>query len=127
MNAHSTKDLAYLQLLRELDRRLAQSDFLSFYMRMTGFSPPKHIRVMCKVAQALEDDIIDRAMIFAPPRHAKTLLFSELLPAWIMGRHPKTSLMSVMHTGRFAAKTGRKVRNLLTHQSWPFDLSLIHI
>ena len=114
----------YLLLLEEQDRRKAQDSFLAFYMRMTGYTPPAHIKVMAKVAQALEDDRIDRAMIFAPPRHAKTTIFSTLLPAWIMGRHDTAKLMSVVHTQRFASKVGRSVRNTLLKPEWPFAAAL---
>lgn len=110
-----------LALLDELDRRAAQKSFLRFYMRMTGFEPPRHVKVIAKLCQAMEDDKIDRAMLFAPPRHAKTLLSTTLFPAWIMGRHPTTKLMSVVHTGRFSEKLGRNVRNLMRSPRWPFS------
>lgn len=109
-----------LALLDELDRRAAQKSFLRFYQRMTGFKPPAHVKVIAKLCQAMEGDKIDRAMLFAPPRHAKTLLATTLFPAWIMGRHPTTKLMSVVHTGRYSEKLGRNVRNLMRSPRWPF-------
>ena len=122
MNAEADPaDYALRDALEELDRLDARNNFLAFYQRMTGFSPPKHIRVIAKLCQAMEEDRIDRAMLFAPPRHAKTLTASKLFPAWIMGRHPSTSLMSVVHTQAYAGKVGRAVRNLLRHPAWPFD------
>jgi predicted phage terminase large subunit-like protein len=108
----------------ELDMRRSRAQFLAFYQRMTGFTPPKHVRLICRAIQSMEEDLIDRLMVFAPPRHAKTLLCTTLAPAWIMGRHPSTKLMSVVHTADFAGKTGRKVRNLLRHPQWPFDVHL---
>lgn len=110
-----------LDLLEERDRQAARNSFLAFYMRMTGFEPPAHVKVVARVLQSMEEDKIDRAMIFAPPRHAKTLLATILFPAWVMGRHPKTSLMSIVHTQDYAGKVGRKVRNLLRNPGWPFD------
>jgi predicted phage terminase large subunit-like protein len=106
----------------ELDRRRSRENFLSFYMRMTGMFPPRHFRLIAALAEALESDQIDRAMLFAPPRHIKTLGISTLFPAWIMGRHPTTKIMSVVHTDRYAKKVGRNVRNLLRRQEWPFDV-----
>lgn len=114
-------DLDELEVLRELDRLEAQESFLAFYMRMTGFHPPEHVKVIANHLQAVEDDLIDRLMLFAPPRHAKSLLGSILFPAWIMGRHPTTKLMSVVHTQGYARKIGRQVRNLLRHPDWPFN------
>lgn len=113
-----------LAILDELDRRAARDSFLRYYCRMTGFTPPKHVRAMAAVAQALEEDTVDRAMVFLPPRHAKTTMFSHLLPSWIMGRHPAAKLMSVAHTQKYAAKIGRNVRNLTYRPEYPFELRL---
>jgi predicted phage terminase large subunit-like protein len=87
---------------------------------MTGFSAPPHIKLACKLAQRLEEDVVDRAMIFMPPRHSKTTLFSDLFPSWILGRHPTSKLMSVAHTERFAKKLGGKVRGRTRQPEWPF-------
>lgn len=66
-------DLRLIEALEEQDRRRAQESFLAFYMRMTRFEPPKHAKVICKFLQAMDDDKIDRGMLFAPPRHIKRL------------------------------------------------------
>lgn len=105
----------------EIDRRRARDNFLAFYMRMTGFLPPRHFRIIARLLQSMEEDKVDRAMIFAPPRHAKTIGATILFPAWLMGRHPTTALMSIVHTQDYAGKIGRKVRNLLRSPAWPFD------
>lgn len=118
---HATDLEEELALLEEQDRRRARESFLAFYMRMTGYKPPRHFRVIAKLLQSIEEDKVDRAMIFAPPRHIKTLGASQLFPAWVMGRRPTTPVMSVVHTQRFAQKLGRKVRNLLRDPAWPFD------
>jgi len=121
----SPADMEELILLEEQDRRAAQTSFLRFYMRMTGFYPPAHIRVISKLCEAMESDRIDRAMLFAPPRHAKTLMATTLFPAWLMGKYPTAKMMSVVHTQKYAGKVGRNVRNLLTKPEWPFpDVSL---
>jgi predicted phage terminase large subunit-like protein len=111
---------ALLALLDEKDRRRACADFTAFYRRMTGYEPPPHIRKIGQLMQAMEEDRVDRAMLFAPPRHAKTTCGTILMPAWIMGRHPSTKIMSVVHTARYGAAVGRKVRNLMLKPEWPF-------
>jgi predicted phage terminase large subunit-like protein len=121
MTIHPSEIEERLKLLDEIDRRKAKDSFLAFYMRMTGFLPPDHLRLVAKLLQSMEEDKVDRAMIFAPPRHAKTLTATILFPAWLMGRHPTTALMSVVHTQDYAGKVGRKVRNLLRSTAWPFD------
>lgn len=120
MTRHTS--LEELVIMEELDRRRARESFLAFYMRMTGMYPPRHFRLIAALAEAMEADQIDRAMLFAPPRHIKTLGISTLFPAWLMGRHPTTKIMGVCHTDRYARKIGKNVRNLLRSQHWPFDV-----
>lgn len=115
-----TADLEELLLQDQLDQIRARENFLAFYMRMTGFQPPRHVYLIARLCQAMENDLIDRAMVFAPPRHAKTLLCTTLFPAWLMGRYPTTKLMSVVHTQKYAGKVGKNVRNMLTKPEWPF-------
>ena len=117
----------YLDLCEDEDRAESQRSFLRYYMRMTRFEPPKHIKLACKLAQSMEDDKVDRAMVFMPPRHSKTTLFSDLFPSWIMGRHPEAAMMGVVHTERFAKKLGGKVRNRMLQPEWPWpDVFLRH-
>ena len=111
----------YAALLDEQDKRRARDNFLAFYMRMTGFLPPRHIRVIARLLQSMEEDKVDRAMLFAPPRHAKTTLSSILMPSWIMGRHPRTKIMTVTHTAEYSLDIGGMVRNLTKWPEWPFD------
>ena len=105
----------------EIDRRRARESFLAFYMRMTGFLPPVHVRIVCRLLQSMEEDKVDRAMVFMPPRAAKTTLCSHLFPAWLIGRDPRVKIMSVAHTERYAKKIGGNVRNYLLKPQWPFD------
>ncbi len=69
-------------------------------MRMTGFEPPAHVKVVCRLLQRMEEDWatpdgkqLDRVMVFMPPRAAKTTLCTILFPAWLIGRRPATALM----------------------------------
>lgn len=117
-------DLEELLIREEMDKRRARESFLPFYMRMTGMYPPRHFRLIAALCEAMEADQIDRAMLFAPPRHIKTLGISTLFPAWLMGRHPATKIMSVVHTDRYAKKVGKNVRNLLRHPQWPFNAAV---
>lgn len=117
-------DIEYLALLEEEDRRLSRESFLAFYQRMTGHTPQPHHRLICKILQAVEDDLIDRTMIFMPRRMAKSTLCTQLFPAWIIGRHPTEQIMSAVHTQKYAQKTGKIVRNYLRSRYYPFDTRL---
>jgi predicted phage terminase large subunit-like protein len=121
MNAEADPaDYALRDALEELDRLDARNNFLAYYQRMTGFTPQLHHKVTCKALQAVEDDKIDRLMVFMPRRMAKSTLCTQLFPAWIMGRHPTEKIMSAVHTQKYAAKTGKIVRNYMRHPKNPF-------
>ena len=112
------------QALDELDQLDSRNNFQAYYQRMTGFTPQPHHKLTCKALQAVEDDKIDRLMVFMPRRMAKSTLCTQLFPAWIMGRHPTEKIMSAVHTQKYAAKTGKIVRNLMRHPQSPFDVKL---
>lgn len=54
-----------------------------------------------------------RLMVFAPPRHGKSLVVSRLLPAYLLGRDPKHEVLCAAGTQNLADEFGLFVRNLL--------------
>jgi predicted phage terminase large subunit-like protein len=48
-----------------------------------------------------------------PPRHTKSEFASFLLPAWMVGRHPKLKIIQATHTGELAIRFGRKAKTLI--------------
>jgi predicted phage terminase large subunit-like protein len=52
-------------------------------------------------------------MIFMPPRHGKSLLSTQLFPAWYLGKNPGHSVISASYSQDLADDFGRKVRNLV--------------
>lgn len=124
MSAQYTDLLEEYIILEEIDHRRSRESFLAFYMRMTGFYPQPHHKLLCQVCQALEDDVFDRAMVFMPRRTAKSTICTQLFPAWIIGRNPTEKIMSAVHTQHYASKTGKIVRNLLRSPLYPFETKL---
>ena len=53
-----------------------------------------------------------------PPRHGKSQLVSIFFPAWFLGRNPNKKVMMVSHTTDLAVDFGRKVRNLISTESY---------
>ena len=75
-----------------------------------------HLTLICSKLQALENGTLGKKklMIFAPPGPMKTVIASNLFPAWYFGRHLTHKILSVGHTTEFAeAKFGRVVRDLM--------------
>ena len=123
----SDADLArYADVVRELKRIRAQETFYDYYELMTGFTGAPHHRLTCRLLQNMEMDIVDRAMVFMPPRHAKTLLCSHLHPSWVMGRNPTTEIMAMSHTQRYARSIGSQVRRYMRSDKYPFNTQIAH-
>lgn len=70
---------------------------------------------LCKEIQNALEGNQDRLMIFAPPRHGKTLLTSEISPAWFMGKNPNKKIIGASHTATLAEDLGSKVRDNISN------------
>jgi hypothetical protein len=73
---------------RELERREAQSDPLTYTSRFEpGFDvTAPHSKIVCEHFEVLDAGEIERLMVFMPPQHGKSLIGSEGFPAWWIGR-----------------------------------------
>ena len=72
-----------------------------------------HHQKMAAAFDRIADGSLKRLIINMPPRHTKSEFASYLLPAFIMGRDPRTKIIQATHTGELAVRFGRKVRNLM--------------
>lgn len=55
-----------------------------------------------------------RLMIFAPPRHGKSMLTSQFFPPWYMGRNPDHHIIATTYAQDLANDFGRNVRNIVS-------------
>jgi hypothetical protein len=78
------------------------------------FELAAHHRVVVDKLEAVERGEIRRLMIFMPPRHGKSLLATQMFPAWYLGRHPDRFVISASYGQDLADDFGRKVRNLIS-------------
>ncbi len=93
---------------------LARSDLSAFcVMSWPRFQLAEHHRRIIHALEQVERREIDRLCIFMPPRHGKSLLASQLFPAWYLGRHPDRSIIASSYGAELAQDFGRKVRNLV--------------
>lgn len=70
-------------------------------------------RKIAHALEAVERGVIERLMIFAPPRHGKTMEVSEYFPAWFMGRNPDKYVIAGTYSQDLADDNGRSVRDKL--------------
>ena len=78
-----------------------------------GFEVARHHQTIIEKLEAVERGEITRLMIFMPPRHGKSLLTTQLFPAWFLGRHPDRGVITASYAQDLADDFGRRVRNLL--------------
>jgi len=69
-----------------------------------------HSKLIAKL-EAVERGEIKRLMIFMPPRHGKSLLASQVFPAWVLGRNPERSIITATYSQDLSDDFGRVVRN----------------
>jgi hypothetical protein len=94
---------------------LARADLACYAMaQFLSFELAAHHRVIVDKLEAVERGEIQRLMIFMPPRHGKSLLATQMFPAWYLGRHPDRSVISASYGQDLADDFGRKVGNLIS-------------
>ncbi len=90
----------------------ARDDLAAYAAAMyPKFSLPWHLRVLVGVLEGVERGEFDRVIVAMPPRHGKSLLTSQLFPAWWLGRHPDRSIIASSYGQELASDFGRRVRN----------------
>lgn len=103
-----------LRMLQLKAQESARKDFLSFakYVWPEAIIGSHH-KKMAEAFNKIAKGTLKRLIINMPPRHTKSEFASYLLPAFMMGREPRTKIIQATHTGELAVRFGRKVRNLM--------------
>lgn len=75
-----------------------------------------HLEI-CLALEQFYQDVIDkrspRLMIFAPPRHGKSELFSRMFPAWALGKNPDLSLIATSYAADLSSRMNRDVQRII--------------
>ena len=82
--------------------------------RREGWTDGAHIKIMCdSIQQFLRDPDAHGLMISMPPRHMKSVIISNALPAWYMCLFPQKEVMMASYALSLARDNLRACRNLL--------------
>lgn len=102
-------------------KELARRRLLDFcqYVDPNYVAAP-HIRFLCEAFERLEAGHYKNLIVLVPPRHGKTRLVSQLLPAWWLGRHPRDHLILASNVDDLAADNSAAARNLMLSEEYPF-------
>ena len=96
--------------------RLVRDDLACYAVAMwPRFELAAHHQLIVERLEALERGEIPRLMIFLPPRHGKSLLASQIFPAWYLGHHPDREIISATYGQDFSDHFGRRVRTMVNN------------
>ncbi len=94
---------------------LAREDLACYAIaQYPSFELAAHHRAIVDKLEAVERGEIKRLVILMPPRHGKSLLATQMFPAWYLGRHPERFVISASYGQDLSDDFGRKVRNLIS-------------
>jgi predicted phage terminase large subunit-like protein len=77
------------------------------------WSLPPHLARLNEALVDLADRRLRRLIVTMPPRHGKSVLVSQFLPAWYVGSFPEHRVILTSYQADFAAGWGRKARDVL--------------
>jgi len=107
------------RILQALDRRKAGDDFESFVRTIyPAYQVNWHHRVLLDTLDRFAKGEIKRLMVFMPPRHGKSFLVSEFLPAYILGINPDAQVMAASYAAQLAWSFSRKVRRHMKSKAY---------
>lgn len=78
------------------------------------FELAAHHQLIVERLEAVERGKLTRLMISLPPRHGKSLLASQIFPAWYLGRHPDRDIITATYGQDLSDRFGRRVRNMVS-------------
>jgi predicted phage terminase large subunit-like protein len=104
------------------EKELARRGLADFCRRMDrNYVVARHVEYLCGVLEAMERGELRHLIVLVPPRHGKTRLVSQFLPAWWLGRHPMDELILASNTSDLAEDNSAKTRDLVSDERYPFD------
>jgi predicted phage terminase large subunit-like protein len=97
----------------------ARSNFLGFvrYVWPNAILGAHHAKV-ASAFDRIANGTLKRLIINMPPRHTKSEFASYLLPAYLMGKDPRTKAIEATHNSELAVRFGRKVRDLMDMETY---------
>lgn len=101
---------------------LAQRHVLDFGRRVyRGFQDPPHIKLIAAELEAVERGEIDTLAVAVAVRHGKSVLCSQVFPAWCIGRHPDWMIGIASHSESLATLHSRVAKSLIEDDRYPWD------
>jgi len=120
---------ARIKLREDIERLAAAKCSLYGYVHeivltQPGYVDGHHIHTICETIQSFLSQNDTRGLIITtPPRHMKSTIVSECLPAWFISQHPQKDVILSSYSQTQARKMARSCRDKFDHPShrriWP--------
>lgn len=99
-------------------RALAQRHIIPFVRRFmpsyhTGWVHHDICARLEKFVRQVEQGLSPRLILALPPRAGKSILGSDFLPSWVLGRHPEWEIIAASHSINLSLKFSRNIRDRL--------------
>jgi predicted phage terminase large subunit-like protein len=95
-----------------IKNELARRDLVEYAkLQWPNYRAARHHQAIARALEDVESGKCKRLMIFAPPRHGKSMITSEFFPAWYLGRNPDKYIIHATYAQELAEDFGRKIRN----------------
>ena len=123
---HGSSDPLEVAIERELVRRDQEHLIDSFYdfvkaewhvVEPSPFVDGINVRAICEHLQAAAERRIKNLCINIAPRHSKSVLCSQLFPAWVLARNPRETLLYASHSGTLSNRDSVKTR-MIVESDW---------
>lgn len=100
----------------EIKRRQLRKDYTAFVEYVNeGFCMTKFHRYVCKQVQDFleykSDKALDVLLLSVPPRHGKSYMVTETLPAWFLGNNPRGEVIISSYQTTIAESFSKPVRD----------------
>ncbi len=100
--------------LYDAKRSLYQYVKLAIIEQRPGWTDGAHIRTVCDTVQRFIEDSKKRGLIITiPPRHMKSTIISNALPAWYISYHRQADVIMASYAVSLARENGRAFRDLM--------------
>src|SRR5919201_3889991 len=80
------------------------------------FQLAPNIKLIISKLEEVEQGKLKRLLVTAPPRHGKSVLVSQIFPAWYLGRHPEESVITSSYSQELSDGFGRRTRGFILHE-----------
>ncbi|MBN1281916.1 MAG: phage terminase large subunit [Alphaproteobacteria bacterium] len=122
-------------MMNRILKSALRADFKSFVIKVFyAVSPGNqyldnwHIDVICDAIMDMIENKNNRLIINIPPRYMKSIICSVALPAYLLGKDPKTNIICISYNDNLSEKFASDCRNIMQSEWYKelFPMTRLH-